>query len=327
MTMLLLDRDFVRRRLTVEVCIPLVRQAMIDLSAGRTLQPLRSVVHLAKARAFGVMPGAMGAEDAVFGAKLVSVYPENFAQGRPSHQGAIAVFDPQDGTLAALVDAGEVTRIRTACASAAATDALARPDSSRLAVLGYGEQAEAHVEAMAAVRPLREVRVWGRSPERAQDFADRVGAHLGLAISACADVEAAVCEADIICTTTAAADPILCSAWVRDGAHVNAVGSSYAGPMEIAADLVARSRFIADYHPSVLAQGAEFLAAKATGHVDDSHVVGEIGQVFAGDLAGRQDEAQVTLYKSLGHVVQDLASAAWLMQTARETGEGTVVAF
>ncbi|MEN5176937.1 ornithine cyclodeaminase family protein [Brevundimonas diminuta] len=327
MTMLLLDRDFVRRRLTVEVCIPLVRQAMIDLSAGRTLQPLRSVMHLAKGRAFGVMPGAMGAEDAIFGAKLVSVYPENFAQGRPSHQGAIAVFDPQDGTLAALVDAGEVTRIRTACASAAATDALARPDSSRLAVLGYGEQAEAHVEAMAAVRPLREVRVWGRSPERAQDFADRVGAHLGLAISVCADVEAAVRDADIICTTTAASDPILYSAWVRDGAHVNAVGSSYAGPVEIAADLVARSRFIADYHPGVLAQGAEFLAAKATGHVDDSHVVGEIGQVFAGDLAGRQDEAQVTLYKSLGHVVQDLASAAWLVQAARETGEGTVVAF
>ncbi len=325
--MLLLDRDFVRRRLTVEVCIPLVRQAMIDLSAGRTLQPLRSVVHLAKGRAFGVMPGAMGAEDAVFGAKLVSVYPENFAQGRPSHQGAIAVFDPQDGTLAALVDAGEVTRIRTACASAAATDALARPDSSRLAVLGYGEQAEAHVEAMAAVRPLSEVRVWGRSQERARDFSDRVGAHLGLAISACADVEAAVRDADIICTTTAAADPILYSAWVRDGAHVNAVGSSYAGPVEIAADLVARSRFIADYHPGVLAQGAEFLAAKATGHVDDSHVVGEIGQVFAGDLAGRQDEAQVTLYKSLGHVVQDLASAAWLVQTARETGEGTVVPF
>lgn len=325
--MLLLDRDFVRRRLTVEVCIPLVRQAMIDLSAGRTLQPLRSVVHLAKGRAFGVMPGAMGAEDAVFGAKLVSVYPENFAQGRPSHQGAIAVFDPQDGTLAALVDAGEVTRIRTACASAAATDALARSGPVRLAVLGYGEQAEAHVEAMAAIRPLGEVRVWGRSHERAEAFAGRVGARLGLTISACADVETAVRDADVICTTTAAAEPILHSGWVRDGAHVNAVGSSYAGPVEIAADLVARSRFIADYRPGVLAQGAELLAAKAAGLVDDDHVVGEIGQVFAGDLAGRQDETQVTLYKSLGHVVQDLASAAWLVQTALDTGEGTVVPF
>lgn len=325
--MLLLDRDFVRRRLTVEVCIPLVRQAMIDLSAGRTLQPLRSVVHLAKGRAFGVMPGAMGAEDAVFGAKLVSVYPENFAQGRPSHQGAIAVFDPQDGTLAALVDAGEVTRIRTACASAAATDALARSGPVRLAVLGYGEQAEAHVEAMAAIRPLSEVRVWGRSHERAEAFAEHVGARLGLTISACADVETAVRDADVICTTTAAAEPILHSGWVRDGAHVNAVGSSYAGPVEVAADLVARSRFIADYRPGVLAQGAELLAAKAAGLVDDDHVVGEIGQVFAGDLTGRQDETQVTLYKSLGHVVQDLASAAWLVQTALDTGEGTVVPF
>ncbi|MBN9479612.1 MAG: ornithine cyclodeaminase family protein [Bordetella sp.] len=325
--MLLLDRDFVRRHLTVEVCIPLVRQAMVDLSAGRTLQPLRSVVHLARGRAFGVMPGAMGAENAVFGAKLVSVYPENFAQGRPSHQGAIAVFDPVDGTLAALIDAGEVTRIRTACASAAATDALARPEAARLAVLGYGEQAAAHVEAVAAVRPLSEVRVWGRSLERAQAFAGQTAARLGLNVIACPDVETAVREADVICTTTAAAEPILRSGWVRDGAHVNAVGSSYAGPVEIAADLVARSRFIADHRPGVLAQGAEFLAARAAGLVDDAHVVGEIGQVFASDLTGRQDETQVTLYKSLGHVVQDLAGAAWLAQTARERGEGTIVPF
>ncbi|MFN4296302.1 MAG: ornithine cyclodeaminase family protein [Brevundimonas sp.] len=324
--MLLLDQEFVRDHLTVEACIPLVREAMIALSAGQTLQPLRSVLHLAEGRAFGVMPGAM-AGDAVFGAKLVSVYPENFAQGRPSHQGVITLFDPDNGAPSALVHAGEVTRIRTACASAAATDVLARPDATRLAVLGYGEQARAHVAAMAAVRSLSEVRVWGRSPDRARAFATDLQAEHAIPVEAVREGREAVRDADIICTVTAAAEPILISEWVSDGTHINAVGSSYAGPVEIAPDLVARSRFLADYGPGVLAQGAEFLAAKQAGLIDDSHVVGEIGQVFAGTLKGRTRPDQVTVYKSLGHVVQDLACASWLVDQARRRGGGVEVAF
>ncbi|MBA3999418.1 ornithine cyclodeaminase family protein [Brevundimonas sp.] len=322
--MLLLDQEFVRGHLTVEACIPLVRDAMIALSAGQTLQPLRSVLHLAEGRAFGVMPGAMAG---VFGAKLVSVYPENFAQGRPSHQGVITLFDPADGAPAALVHAGEVTRIRTACASAAATDVLARPDATRLAVLGYGEQARAHVAAMAAVRSLSEVRVWGRLPERARAFAADLQKEHAISIEAVGDVREAVRDADIICTVTAAFEPILLSDWVSDGTHINAVGSSYAGPVEIAPDLVARSRFIADYAPGVLAQGAEFLAAKQAGLIDDNHVVGEIGQVFAATLKGRTRPDEVTLYKSLGHVVQDLACAAWLAALARKRGGGVEIDF
>lgn len=325
--MLLLDHGFVRRNLTVEACIPLVRQAMIDLSAGRTIQPLRSVLHMAEGRAFGVMPGAMAAAGAPFGAKLVSVYPENFANGRPSHQGAVAVFDPEDGVLSALVHAGEVTRIRTACASAAATDALARPGATRLSVLGYGEQAEAHLAAVSAVRPVSDIRVWGRSLARSSAFAARMTEKLGLPVEAHADVEGAVRDADVICTTTAAVEPVLHSVWVKDGAHINAVGSSYAGPAEIASDLVVRSRFIADYRPGVLAQGAEFLSARAAGLIDDDHVVGEIGQVFSGDIPGRTTDGEVTLYKSLGHVVQDLACAAWLVQAARASGEGVSIDF
>ncbi len=181
--MLLLDRDFVRRHLSVEACIPLMKQAMSELSAGTTIQPLRSVLHLDQGRAFGVMPGAMAKGSAVFGAKLVSVYPENFAKGRPSHQGAIAVFDPQSGELAALVEASEVTRIRTGCASAAATDVLARRDAKVLAVMGYGEQAMSHVEAIAAIHPLEQVRVWGRSRERAEAFISKM-AHTGFAFVA-----------------------------------------------------------------------------------------------------------------------------------------------
>jgi len=324
--MLLLDRAFVRRHLSVQACIALMKQAMAELSAGTTVQPLRSVLHLDAGRAFGVMPGAMAKGGAVFGAKLVSVYPENFAKGRPSHQGAITVFDPEDGQLVALVEASEVTRIRTGCASAAATDVLARKDARVLAVLGYGEQAQSHIEAVAAIRPLEQVRLWGRSRERAEALSARM-AHTGLSFVVCDTPAEAAKGADIICTTTASKVPILSLVDVKAGAHINAVGSSYAGPYEIAPDLVQASRFIADYRAGVLAQGAEFLVAKAAGLVDDDHVAGEIGQVFTGTIEGRTSPDQITLYKSLGHVVQDLASAAWLVERAKESGEGTFVPF
>ena len=324
--MLLLDRDFVARHLGVADCIGLMRQAMMDLSSGTTIQPLRSVLHLDQGRAFGVMPGAMASSGAVFGTKLVSVYPENFAKGRPSHQGAITVFDPADGQLVALVEASEVTRIRTGCASAAATDALAGKDARILGVLGYGDQAQSHVEAMAAIRPLEQVRIWGRNADRAKSFIAKM-AHTGLDFVQCDSPSEAASTADIICTTTSSAVPVLQASDVKAGTHINAVGSSYAGPYEIAPDLVSQSRFIADYLPGVLAQGAEFLVAKAQGLVDDDHVVGEIGQVFSGQIKGRTSDDQITLYKSLGHVVQDLACAAYLVERATVTGQGVSVAF
>ena len=297
----------VARFLPYEECIPLMREAMIALSTGRTRQTLRQIVDLPAGRAFGVMPGAI-LDGGTFGAKLVSVYPDNFAKGKGSHQGIVALFDPDGGAPSAILEAGEITAIRTASASAAATDALARPESRRLAILGYGEQAWRHVEALRRVRPIEEVRIWGRSFEKAQNFAARVEG-LGLAASAEPEVEAAVADADIICTVTAAAEPILDSFAVADGVHVNAVGSSRAGRAEIAEDLVARARFFADHKEGVLSQGGEFIRAREAGLIGDDHLLGEIGEVFAGSLAGRTGPGDVTLYKSLGSIVQDLASA------------------
>ena len=297
----------VARFLPYEECIPLMREAMIALSTGRTRQTLRQIVDLPAGRAFGVMPDAI-LDGGTFGAKLVSVYPDNFAKGKGSHQGIVALFDPDSGAPSAILEAGEITAIRTASASAAATDALARPESRRLAILGYGEQAWRHVEALRRVRPIEEVRIWGRSFEKAQNFAARVEG-LGLAASAEPEVEAAVADADIICTVTAAAEPILDSFAVADGVHVNAVGSSRAGRAEIAEDLVARARFFADHKEGVLSQGGEFIRAREAGLIGDDHLLGEIGEVFAGSLAGRTGPGDVTLYKSLGSIVQDLASA------------------
>lgn len=308
--MRVIGREEVARRLSYEVCIPIVRQAMIAFSRGQTRQHLRSIIPLAKG-AFAIMPGAIG-EDAAFGAKLISVYPRNPAIGRQAHQGLVVLFEPETGEPVCVVHAGEITAIRTAAASAVATDALARSDSHRLAILGAGEQAATHARAITKVRDIRGVTVWGRSMERAQAFAGRMGAELGLPVAAVADVEAAVAEADIICTVTAAREPVLKGAWVRPGAHLNLVGSSVAGPVEVDNDLVVRSRFIVDSREGVLSQGAEFLAAKAAGLIGDDHIAAEIGQVLAGDVAGRRSAAEVTVYKSLGHVVQDLASA-WVL--------------
>lgn len=305
--MRIIDREEVAERLTYEVCIPIVRKAMIAFSKGETRQLLRSIIPLAEGRMFGVMPGAMGA-DAPFGAKLVSVFPENFAKGKQSHQGLVILFDPETGAPACVIHAGEVTAIRTAAASAVATDALARPEASRLALLGYGEQAATHAEAISKVRKIEAITVWGRDPARAEAFAARMDAELGIPVTAATDARAAVAQADIVCTVSAAKEPILKGEWVAPGTHLNIVGSSYAGPTEVDNDLVVRSRFIADSREGVLAQGAEFLKAKEAGLIGDDHVVGEIGQVLAGDLEGRQSVDQITAYKSLGHVVQDLAS-------------------
>ena len=315
--MRLIDAAEVDANLTYEVCIPVVRAAMIALSAGETRQLLRSILHFEDGRMFGVMPGAMG-ETAAFGAKVLSVFPNNFEAGRPSHQGVVLLFNPVTGALDCVADARSITAIRTAAASAVATDALALPEARRLALLGYGEQARTHLTAISKIRSLERVTVWGRSLARAAAFAAQIQEELGVETVAVASGEQAVAEADIICTVSAASEPILKGAWVAPGTHVNLVGSSFAGPTEADDDLVVRSRFIADYREGVLQQGAEFLHAKAAGLIGDDHVVGEIGQVLAGTLVGRQSPDQITAYKSLGHIVQDLASVqALLAMSAR----------
>jgi ornithine cyclodeaminase len=311
-----IDREEVARRLTYEVCIPIVRNAMIAFSRGETKQLLRSIIPLSEGRLFGVMPGAMGAHGA-FGAKLISVFHENFAKGIQSHQGLVILFDPESGAPVCVVHAGEITAIRTAAASAVATDALARKDARRLALLGYGEQAATHARAIGKVRDIESIVVWGRSHDRARAFAERMQAELGLPAAAAASVKDAVAKADIVCTVTTASEPILKGEWVRPGTHLNLVGSGLAGPVEVDNDLVVRSRFIADSREGVLSQGAEFLRAKAASLIGDDHIVAEIGQVLAGEIVGRRSAEEITVYKSLGHVVQDLASA-WALYSQAE---------
>ncbi len=307
-----IDAAEVRARLDHRTCIGLMREAMIALSEGRSRQLLRGIIDLDGGDMFGVMPGAL--DDAGFGAKIISIFPAAAAHGS-SHQGVTILFDRKSGAPVCVIDASEVTAIRTAAASAAATDALARPGASRLAIMGTGEQAWHHVAAIRHIRPLDEIRIWGRAPEKARQLAYRISDNFGLAAQVAASVADAANGADIICTLTGAAEPFLFDAQVADGTHINVVGSSRAGPSEIDEALVARARFVPDHREGVIAQGAEYLRARDAGLIAEAHVLAEIGHVFSKAAPGRLTPSDVTIYKSLGSIVQDLACAAWLWKT------------
>jgi ornithine cyclodeaminase len=305
------DAAAVEELLDYPGCIDAVRGAMIALSSGERPQPLRQIFTVGDDQMFGTMPGELQAVS-TFGAKLVSVFADPARPGRTRHQGVVVAYDGKTGAVSCIADAEPITRIRTGCASAVATDALARADAEVLAIFGTGVQAEAHLRAVPLVRSFREILLWGRSEERTGRFAAEMSDRIGRPVVPVSDGEEAAGRADVICTVTSSAEPILLSEWVKPGTHVNLVGSSYLGPVEVDAALVARTRYVADYRPGVLAQAAELAAARDAGLVDDAHVVGEIGEVLAGAIPGRQSESQITIYKSLGHVAQDLAAAAYL---------------
>ena len=312
--LVVLDAAAVAKQLSIADCIPLVRKAMIALSNGTAKQLLRSFISMGDGRTFAQMPAALG-ERSWFGAKLVSVFADPADPGHKAHKGVVVLFEG-DGDPVCIADAGEVTRIRTAAATALATDVLARKDARVLTVMGAGLQARAHIEAIALVRKLSEVRIWARNPARAQELAKETTSS-GLPVRAVADGKDAASGADIICTVTSSATPVLLGDWVGPGTHVNLVGSSAPTPVETDTALVVKGRFIADHREHVLAHGAEFLRAKQAGAVDDTHVVAEIGEVLAGTKPGRQNNEQVTIYKSLGHAVQDLAAVSWLYERNR----------
>jgi ornithine cyclodeaminase len=315
MTIAFFDAAQVEGLLDYPGCIAAMRQAMTALSSGERPQPLRQIFTVGEDQKFGIMPGELAALG-TFGAKLVSVFSDPDRPGRSRHQGVVVAYDGQTGAVNCIADAEPITKIRTACATAAATDALARADAEVLAIFGTGLQAEAHLRALPLVRPFREILLWGQSRQRAAELAERMSPVLGQEIVALADGREAAGRADVICTVTSSDKPILLGEWVKTGTHVNLVGSSYLGPVEVDSALVARARYVADYRPGALAQGAELALAREAGLIDENYEVHEIGEVFAGRVPGRENDDQVTIYKSLGHVVQDLAAAAYLRSRA-----------
>ncbi len=317
----------VRQLLPMAECIDLMHRTMIAVSERRVVLPLRSVM---------VMPGGLGmlgnmpgylADPECFGVKLVSLIPRNKPPQYSSHLGLVLLFEAEHGCPVALLDAATITAIRTAAASGLATRLLARPDAGDLALLGAGEQAQSHLEAMLAVRTLRRIRVWARDRDKAAEFAHAEGARHGIVIETASTVREAVGGADLICTVTKAREPILLGEQLAPGVHLNVVGSSIAAAAEIDTPAVVKSRFFVDCRESTVNEGGEYLRALKAGAITPEHILAEIGEVANGSKIGRHSPSDVTLYKSLGIAPQDLASAHYVLGKARAAGVGQVIDF
>lgn len=317
----------VRKLLPMAECIDLMHQTMIAVSERRVVLPLRTIMVMPGDRGMlGNMPGYL-AQPECFGVKLVSLIPRNRPPHYSSHLGLVLLFEAEHGCPVALLDAGAITAIRTAAASGLATRLLAHPQAGDLALLGAGEQARSHLEAMLAVRTLRRIRIWARDRDKASAFARDEGAKHRASIETCATVREAVDGADIICTLTKAREPILRGEWLPAGAHLNVVGSSIASAAEIDTPAVVTSRFFVDYRHSTVNEGGEYLQALKSGAITPEHIIGEIGEVANGSKIGRRSPADVTLYKSLGIAPQDLACAHHVLAKARAAGMGQVIDF
>lgn len=323
MKTIIINQQEVKTLLPMADCVEVMAAAMQALAAGEVILPLRPVLWLPKkVGALAMMPAYDGAA-AALGVKVITVFPGNHGTEFDSHQGVVLLFDAEHGQLMAIIDATAVTEIRTAAVSALATRLLARPDAGDLAILGSGTQARAHLEAMVVARPIRRVRVWSRTPENAGRFAETAAQQFKLPVEAMPTAEAAVREADLICTTTSATDPILQGSWLSPGVHINAVGSSVPFARELDAAAVARSRLYVDRRESALNESGDFRFAKAEGAVDDNHILGELGELLLGRVQGRTAADEITLFKSLGLAIEDVAAAQYIYHQAQARELGT----
>lgn len=324
---LMISGSDVRRLLPMRTCIDLMVKALGATAEGKTFQPLRQVIDLPGINGvLSHMPGYL-AEPEALGSKLVTVFPGNSATPYSSHQGIVILFDVRHGRPMAIINASQITAIRTAAASGLATRLLAREESEHLLIVGCGEQASTHLEAMLTVRRPSRVTVWGRDRGKAKTFADAESARHDIAITVATSLPEAVGSADIVCTTTASDVPIVFGRDIRPGTHLNVVGSSVPSTREIDGQAFAMARVFVDLRAATVTQGGDYLAACREGLVDESHILGEIGDLVLGRRQGRLHPGDVTLFKSLGIIAEDLAAAHHIHGTALQEGVGTLVDF
>ncbi|MET0562424.1 MAG: ornithine cyclodeaminase family protein [Gaiellaceae bacterium] len=324
--LLVVGHDDVKRLLPMEECIELMASVLADLARGAVWQPLRFVVRPPdEPSLMGLMPAHRSEPTASYGLKAVCIFPSNAARGIDLHQGGVLLFDGETGVLRALVDASAITATRTAAVSGVATRTLAREDARELAILGSGVQARSHLEAMAAARPFERARVWSRTAEHAAAFAAE--AEMSFPVEAVGSAEEAVRAADVVVTATSSPEPIVRRDWLAPGAHVNAVGSSIPTARELDADTVAASALFADARESMVNEGGDYLFAVREAGIGPDHIRAELGEVLTGSGQGRLADNELTVFKSLGLAVEDLAAAEHVYARARAAGAGVSVPF
>lgn len=319
---ILLDEAAVRELVTMDDLIAAMDTALADFSAGAVTQPLRTVLEVGEQKAFfGVMPAYLPGRPAL-GTKLVTVFKSNVEQGLPSHLALIVLLDPATGALLALLDGRYITEARTAAVSAVSVRHLAREDASVLAVIGSGVQARSHVEAIARVRPLSEIRAWSPTASRLAAFVADASAHTSTPVSAAASPRDAVERADIVVLATASKEPVVLSDWIADGTHICAVGACRPSEREMDPALVARASLYVDSRQGALAEAGDIVMAIRDGAIEARHIRAEVGEVAAGRAAGRSSASEVTIFKSLGMAVEDVAAAEMVYRRALERGRG-----
>ena len=308
MTVLVLSEREVRDLLPMGECIEAMDEVLRALARGELHQPLRSMSRPPEGDSMiGLMPAHRGGARPVWSLKEIVISPGNPTRGLDPHQGAVLLHDGETGQLSAIMNASPITEIRTAAVSAVATRALARAGAAVVAILGGGVQARSHAEAMSAVLPGAELRTWtrgdGGTPEETLE------------------------GADVVCTCTSAREPILRREWLAPGAHVNAVGSSIRTTRELDTATVAAASLFVDRRESTLNEAGDYLLAAAEGAIGPEHILAEVGEVLVGGHPGRTSDEELTVFKSLGIAIEDLAAAELVVANARERGLGTEVDF
>lgn len=323
MRTLFVNQVQVEQILTMPACIDVMQDAFAALARGEATMPLRTFMWMPdKSGLLASMPSHLTGLNAI-GLKAITVFPGNEGTEFDSHIGVVLLFGAKHGELLAIMDATSITAIRTAAVSGLATRLLAREDAGDLAILGSGTQARTHLEAMRAVRKLRRVRVWSKHPENAARFAERESKKQGIRIEAVPSAETAVRSADIVCTTTSSREPVLKGEWLVAGAHLNVVGASIAAAREVDTLAVKKSRLYCDKRESLLNEAGDFIIPKKEGAVTDDHIAGELEELVTGKVAGRKSREEITLFKSLGLAIEDLASARFIYDDAVKNKLGT----
>jgi ornithine cyclodeaminase len=327
MKVLIVNHHEVQQWLSMSECIDTMAEVFKMLSQNNAVNPLRHLMWLPdKSGLIGMMPAAIG-ENQVMGLKAISVFPGNHATEYDSHQGAVLLFETGNGRLLAIVDASQITAIRTAAVSGVATKLLARKNAKNLAILGSGVQARSHLDAMQVVCKIKQVSVWSRNLGHSQEFAHRESERCSISIEAVDSAKRAVEEADIICTVTSSENPVLQGNWISPGTHINAVGSSVPFARELDTAAVLKSKLFVDRRESTLNEAGDFLIPKKEGAINDAHILAELGDILLNKTEGRTSAADITLFKSLGLAVEDIAAAHFIYRKILNEGKGTWVEF
>jgi ornithine cyclodeaminase len=309
-----ISKERIASLLPMNECIEVMEKMFRSLASGECLQPLRNIMRLPDGSGvLGMMPGHAD-KLGVMGIKVITVFHANSEVGLPSHQGVVMLFDAKTGKPLMLFDALEITAIRTAAASAVATKLLSRKDSSTLAIIGSGEQAKRHIESMLVVRKIKQINIWSRKEENAKGLAEKTSVQLNIPVMICKNAQEAVEHADIICTVTASKEPVIKDEWIAKGTHINAVGSSTPMARELDTATIVRSKLFADCYESIFKEAGDFLIPKNERVVGHDHVKAEIGEVLLEKKKGRENDEEITVFKSLGIAAEDIFSAYHIYQ-------------